>query len=123
MRKLKNKSAKGKRLEKEFSLALKNIFPSADTELKPRIINLRKDFWGLFDGLTFIHQKKKFIFWQIKGKKITNLEYKKFWKLAYKFSNSNIVILLIEKIGSSYKIYFDKNKSFIDKPKYLKKII
>ncbi len=120
MRKLKNKSAKGKKIEKEFSLVLKNIFPSADTEIKPRIINMRKDFWGLFDGLTFIHKKKKFIFWQIKSKKITSSEYKKFWSMAYKFNNHNVVVLLIEKIGNSYKIYFDRNKNFFDDPKDIK---
>ncbi len=112
MKKIKNRSGKGKRLEKFFAQELKKIFPKAETEIKPRIINLKKDFWGLFDGLTFIKDKRKFIFWQIKGAPVSNKSKEKFWKEAEKFSSRNIIILFIEKNKKSWKIYFQPKKYF-----------
>lgn len=110
MRKLKNKSLKGKKAEKEFAEILKKFFKSAQTEFKPRIINLSKDFWGLFDGLTFIRSKRKYIFWQIKSKKISKKEVENFWKMANIFRNKNIVVILIEKYKNNWKIYSNKQK-------------
>ncbi|GIW66869.1 MAG: hypothetical protein KatS3mg095_0767 [Candidatus Parcubacteria bacterium] len=124
MRKLKDKSKKGKKNEKDFALKLKLIFPSAETEIKPRIINLKKDFWGIFDGLTFIKSKKKYIFWQLKNKKISLTEFKAFWHKAYFFGNQNIIILLIEMLNNEFKIFFSSNrKKYLTKIKDLKKII
>jgi hypothetical protein len=112
MRKVKNRSLKGKKLEKEFSNILQRLFGSARTEIKPRIINLPKDFWGVFDGLTFIKSKKKFIFWQIKGKKLTNKERLEFWRKAKIFGNKKILILLIEKNGKEWKIFINEKKYY-----------
>lgn len=121
MKKLKNKSKKGKRLEKIFAEELRKIFPQAETEIKPRIINLKKDFWGVFDGLTFIKNKKRFIFWQIKGaptsKKIKN----DFWKNAKNFQSKNILVLFIEKNKKQWKIYFSP-KTYISSFRDLRKI-
>lgn len=124
MGKLKNKSKKGKKIEKNFSLELKKIFPSAETEIKPRIINLKKDFWGLFDGLTFIKSKKIYIFWQIKSKKISKREFNSFWQKAKIFKNNSIKILLIENYNFHLKIFFNnKKENYLIKLKDLKKII
>ncbi len=122
MRKLKDKSSKGKRLEKFFSLKLKELFPSSETEIKPRIINLRKDFWGLFDGLTFIKSKRKYIFWQIKGKKLSSNEIKHFWKQSKIFQTADILILLIEKTHSGWKIFYN-NKKYVTKIEEIKNIL
>jgi hypothetical protein len=112
MRKVKNRSLKGKKLEKDFSKILQRFFGSARTELKPRIINLPKDFWGLFDGLTFVKSKRKFIFWQIKGKKLTKKEISDFWKKAKIFGNKKILILLIEKNNKEWKIFVNEKKYY-----------
>jgi len=122
MRKVRNKSLKGKRLEKFFSQELKKIFPLAETEIKPRVINIKKDFWGLFDGLTFVKNKKKFIFWQIKGSKISKKVLNEYWKKADFFKNPKIVILLIEKYKNRWRIYFSPHKYF-ESIKEIKKII
>lgn len=122
MGKLKNRSRKGKRLEKFFAEELKKIFPQAETEIKPKIINLKKDFWGLFDGLTFIKNKRKFIFWQIKGISISNKQREEFWKEARKFSAKNILVLFIEKNKKSLKIYFE-HKKYISSLKDIKKLL
>jgi hypothetical protein len=112
MRKVKNRSLKGKRLEKYFAQELKKLFPSAETEIKPRIINIKKDFWGLFDGLTFIRKKKRFIFWQIKGVKISKKFIKNYWRNVEAFNNSKIIIILVEKYKNNWKIYTSPNKYF-----------
>lgn len=122
MKQLKNKSAKGKRLEKFFSQKLKELFPSSETELKPRIINLKKDFWGLFDGLTYIKNKKRFLFWQIKGGKITQKVLKDFWKKAKNFQSSVIKVLLIEKNKNKWKIFYN-NKNYVTSIEEIKKIV
>ncbi|MCS7184234.1 MAG: hypothetical protein NZ866_02735 [Patescibacteria group bacterium] len=124
MKRVKNKSGKGKRVEKDFALKLKSIFPSAETELKPRIINLKKDFWGLFDGLTFIKNKKKFIFWQIKSNKIYLKDFKKFWKYSRYFFNHHIKIILVEKNKKSLKIFYSSRyDKFFTEINQIKKII
>lgn len=124
MRRLKNKSGKGKKIEKEFAYQLQSLFNSAETELKPRIINLKKDFWGIFDGLTFIKSKRIYLFWQIKSKKISSKEFKYFWYKARLFSNSSIKILLVENYKNKIKIYFSNNpKKYLDNIKSIKKII
>lgn len=124
MRRTKNKSEKGKRIEKKFSLELKKFFPSAETEIKPRIINLKKDFWGLFDGLTFIKSKRKYIFWQIKSKRISKKEFNFFWQKAKIFESNSIKILLIENYNFKLRIYFNNQKeNYLTKIKDLKKII
>ncbi|MGC8981390.1 MAG: hypothetical protein ACP5JU_00320 [Minisyncoccia bacterium] len=122
MRRVKNRSLKGKKLEKEFSRIIQDLFKSAATELKPRIINLPKDFWGLFDGLTFIKSKKKFIFWQIKSKRLTKKEREDFWKKAKIFGNKKILILLIEKANNEWKI-FTNEKRYYNNLNSLKNII
>jgi hypothetical protein len=122
MRKVKNRSLKGKRLEKYFAQELKKLFPSAETEIKPRIINIKKDFWGLFDGLTFIRKKKKFIFWQIKGVKISKKFIKNYWRNVEAFNNSKIIIILVEKYKNNWKIYTYPNK-YLKSIKELKKIV
>ena len=122
MKRLKNKSAKGRRLEKFFAKKLKEIFPSSETEIKPRIINLRKDFWGLFDGLTYIKDKKKFLFWQIKGSKITKKIFNSFWKKAKIFQARNIIVLLIEKNKKDWKIFYN-NKKFLNNIEKIKKLV
>lgn len=58
---------------------------------------MQKDFWGLFDGLTFFPNKKKYLFWQTKSNKLTPKERREFWNSANKFKAQNIIILLIEK--------------------------
>jgi hypothetical protein len=124
MRRLKNKSGKGKKIEKEFAYQLQSLFNSAETELKPRIINLKKDFWGIFDGLTFIKSKRIYLFWQIKSKKISSKEFKYFWYKARLFSNNSIKILLVENYKNKIKIYFSNNpKKYLDNIKSIKKII
>jgi hypothetical protein len=124
MRKLKDKTKKGKKIEKEFALKIKTIFPSAETELKPRIINLKKDFWGVFDGLTFIKSKRKYIFWQIKSKKISKSEFNSFWKQAKIFENQLIKVLLIENYNGNLKIFSNnKPESYFNSLRELKKII
>jgi len=122
MRKVKNRSLKGKRLEKYFAQELKKLFPSAETEIKPRIINIKKDFWGLFDGLTFIRKKKKFIFWQIKGIKISKKFIKNYWRNVEAFNNSKIIIILVEKYKNNWKIYTSPNK-YLKSIKDLKKLV
>ncbi len=122
MKRVRNKSLKGKRLEKFFAQKLKELFPSSETEIKPRIINIKKDFWGLFDGLTFIKSKKKFIFWQIKGKKITNKEKIKFWNNSKIFQNFNILVLLIEKHNNKWKIFYN-SKNYLNNIKEIKKLL
>ncbi len=122
MRKARNRSLKGKRLEKYFAQELKKLFSSAETEIKPRVINIKKDFWGLFDGLTFIRKKRKFIFWQIKGGKIPKKFFQNYWKNVEPFKNSKIIILLIEKYKNNWKIYLSPNK-YINSIKELKKLI
>jgi hypothetical protein len=122
MRKVKNRSLKGKRLEKYFAQELKKLFPSAETEIKPRIINIKKDFWGLFDGLTFIRKKKKFIFWQIKGVKISKKFIKNYWRNVKAFNNSKIIIILVEKYKNNWKIYTSPNK-YLKSIKDLKKLV
>ncbi|GIW65669.1 MAG: hypothetical protein KatS3mg094_188 [Candidatus Parcubacteria bacterium] len=124
MRKLKNKSKKGKKIEKEFALKIKSVFLSAETEIKPRIINLKKDFWSLFDGLTFIKSKRKYIFWQIKSKKISSKEFRNFWLRANNFKNKSIIILLIENFNNQIKIFpSSKKERYLTKIKDLKKLI
>jgi hypothetical protein len=122
MRKVKNRSLKGKRLEKYFAQELKKLFPSAETEIKPRIINIKKDFWGLFDGLTFIRKKRKFIFWQIKGVKISKKFTKNYWANVKAFNNSKIIIILVEKYKNNWKIYTSPNK-YLKSIKDLKKLV
>jgi len=122
MRKVRNKSLKGKRLEKYFAQELKKLFPTAETEIKPRIINMKKDFWGLFDGLTFIKNKRKFIFWQIKGGKISKKLIENYWRETKNFKNSKILILLIEKYKNNWKIYISPKK-YLKSIKDIKKII
>lgn len=122
MRKLEDRSAKGKRLEKLFSIKLKEIFPSSETELKPRIINLKKDFWGLFDGITFIKSKKKYIFWQIKGRRLSLAEIKNFWEKAKKFKNPYIIIFLIEKTSQGWRFFYN-NKNYFTQLKLIKKFL
>jgi len=122
MRKVRNKSLKGKRLEKYFAQELKKLFPTAETEIKPRIINMKKDFWGLFDGLTFIKNKRKFIFWQIKGGKISKKLIENYWRETKNFKNSKILILLIEKYKNNWKIYISQKK-YLNSIKDIKKII
>jgi hypothetical protein len=122
MRKVKNRSLKGKRLEKYFAQELKKLFPSAETEIKPRIINIKKDFWGLFDGLTFIRKNKKFIFWQIKGIKISKKFIKNYWRNVEAFNNSKIIIILVEKYKNNWKIYTSPNK-YLKSIKDLKKLV
>jgi hypothetical protein len=122
MRKVKNRSLKGKRLEKYFAQELKKLFPSAETEIKPRIINIKKDFWGLFDGLTLIKKKRKFIFWQIKGVKISKKFIKNYWANVKAFNNSRIIIILVEKYKNNWKIYTSPNKYF-KSIKDLKKLV
>ncbi|MEK7673723.1 MAG: hypothetical protein AAB371_00805 [Patescibacteria group bacterium] len=92
-----NKVGKGKRLEKLFRDTLKKCYPSCMTELKPMLRFMPKDFWALFDGLTFFPAKKKYLFWQTKSNKLTPKERAHFWSLAKKFQAPNIQILLIEK--------------------------
>ena len=111
MRKLKDKTKKGKKIEKEFALKIKSIFPSSETEIKPRIINLKKDFWGIFDGLTFIKSKKKYLFWQIKTKKITKKEFRLFWQRAKLFQGDQIKIFLVENYQNKLKIFLNSNEN------------
>jgi len=122
MKKIKNRAGKGRRLEKFFALKLKELYPTSETEFKPRIINLRKDFWGLFDGLTFIKSKRKFIFWQIKGIKISKKYKKFFWSKAKFFANKNILVLLIEKIKNNWKIFYSE-KYYFSELKEIKKLL
>jgi hypothetical protein len=122
MRKVKNRSLKGKRLERYFAQELKKLFPSAETEIKPRIINIKKDFWGLFDGLTLIRKKRKLIFWQIKGVKISKKFIKNYWRNVEAFNNSKIIIILVEKYKNNWKIYTSPNK-YLKSIKDLKKLV
>jgi hypothetical protein len=122
MRKVKNRRLKGKRLERYFAQELKKLFPSAETEIKPRIINIKKDFWGLFDGLTLIRKKRKLIFWQIKGVKISKKFIKNYWRNVEAFNNSKIIIILVEKYKNNWKIYTSPNK-YLKSIKDLKKLV
>lgn len=99
-----NKVGKGKRLEKLFRDKLKECYPNCLTELKPMLRFMQKDFWGLFDGITFFpppkagkRKKGVYLFWQTKSNKLTPKERKEFWNLAKKFGANNIKILLVEK--------------------------
>ena len=99
---LKNPYKKGRILEKYFAQELQVAFPSAHTEFKPRVISQSKDFWCLFDGLTFVKTKKFFIFWQSKSNKLPPSKRNLFWKSAKAFQAPNIRIFLLEKHNDYY---------------------
>jgi hypothetical protein len=118
-----NKVGKGKRLEKLFRDTLKKCYPSCLTELKPMLKFMQKDFWGLFDGITFFPNKKKYLFWQTKSNKLTPMERKKFWYQAEKFQANNIKILLIEKNKEGLLISANQKEISEMKLSYLKNFI
>lgn len=102
-----NKVGKGKRLEKLFREKIKEWFPTSLTELKPTLRFMSKDFWGVFDGLTFFPNKKKFLFWQTKSNKLAAKERKIFWASAKKFRTLSTQVVLIEKHNSGFCVSSD----------------
>ncbi len=111
MKRRKNSSARGRRTEKEFTLFLEKTFPSAQTEFKPRVINLTKDFWRFFDGLTFVATKKKYIFWQVKSNSVSAKARAEFFKSAKIFGNSHIKVLFVQKNKDKiFEIFIEATK-------------
>jgi hypothetical protein len=110
MRRVKDTSKKGKRIEKEFVLCLNRCYPACLTETKPRVISLTKDFWRLFDGLTFHPIKRRYIFWQVKGKRVSMNERRQFFKQAQVFGNSFVKIVLVERNGKDFELFVSETE-------------
>lgn len=92
-----NRRRKGIRLERRFDEQLRACFPRCVTEFKPQLTFLPKDFWGLFDGLSFFPHCRRYLFWQMKTNKLSQRERKAFWKAAQPFHTPMTKVLLIEK--------------------------
>lgn len=96
-----NRRRKGIRLERRFDEQLRACFPRCVTEFKPQLTFLPKDFWGLFDGLSFFPHCRRYLFWQMKTNKLSQRERKAFWKAAQPFHTPMTKVLLIEKYQSA----------------------
>lgn len=109
MRRVKDTSKKGKRIEKEFALCLNRCYPACVTELKPRVISMTKDFWRLFDGLTFHPIKRRYLFWQIKGNRLSDSRRRQFFAQARLFENHFVKVVLVEKNGAGFDVFVSES--------------
>lgn len=105
-----NRRRKGIRLERKFEQQLRQCFPSCCTEFKPQLTFLPKDFWGLFDGLTFFPKQRRYLFWQMKTNRLSQPERKHFWRQAKPFHTDITKVLLIEKHNNGFWVSLNQTK-------------
>ena len=116
-----NRRRKGIRLERKFDEQLRACFPRCVTEFKPQLTFLPKDFWGLFDGLSFFPHCRRYLFWQMKTNKLSIPERKRFWSAAGKFHTPITKVLLIEKHDEGFWISVEATAAVVVKNGQLKR--